>query len=211
MRETTVLALDVVGFSKQVADNPTVTIDVLSARRKRIHSLVLSMSGRVFNEAGDSIVSEFAEADKAALCAVAIQEEMARLNAGSPTERRMMFRAGINYGTVMDADDNVFGDTVNVAARLEAASSPEGVYVSKSAFDKLLSETQNSFAYLGEFSPKNIPNPTAVYMWKSGYQMGRYGASNTEKVVNVETLPGSIAVLLLKNLKVNIIIVVFAR
>ena len=96
MRETTVLALDVVGFSKQVAENPTVTIDVLSARRKRIHSLVLSMSGRVFNEAGDSIVSEFAEADKAALCAVAIQEEMARLNAGSPTERRMMFRAGIN-------------------------------------------------------------------------------------------------------------------
>ena len=200
MRETTILALDVVGFSKQVAENPKVTIDVLSARRKRIHNLVLSMNGRVFNEAGDSIVSEFSEADKAALCAMAIQEEMSRLNAGSPTERRMMFRAGINHGPVMDADDNVFGDTVNVAARLEAASSPEGVYLSKSAFDKLMSETKSSFAYLGELSLKNIPNPTAVYMWKSGYQMGRYGASNTEKVANVETLPGSIAVLLFKNL-----------
>ena len=120
------MALDVVGFSKMMGENPENTVATLSARRKIVHELINNHKGKVFNEAGDSIVSEFTSSEPAAHCAIQIQTEMARLNMGSAAKRKMLFRIGIHHGDVMDADGNVFGDTVNIAARLEAASSPEG-------------------------------------------------------------------------------------
>ncbi len=200
MRKTTVIALDVVNFSKLMSQSPEITVEVLSARRKIIHKLIHKYNGSVFNEAGDSILSEFSESEKAAKCAMDIQVEMARINIGSSPERKMLYRAGINYGDVMDADGNVFGDTVNVAARLEAASSPEGVYISQSAYNNVNEKTAKNFKFLGNLSLKNIPNAVKVHVWTPENQVGRYGVSNTSKVSNTETIPGSLAVLELKNL-----------
>jgi TolB-like protein len=125
---------------------------------------------------------------------------MSRLNMGSVAERKMIFRAGINYGKVMDSDGNVFGDTVNVAARLEAASSPEGVYISQSAYNNLDQELAEKFVYLGALSLKNITSDVEVYVWLPGYQTGRYGSSDTIRVNEADIVPGSLAVLELKNL-----------
>ena len=200
MRKTTVLALDVVNFSKHMAENPENTVEVLSSRRKIIHELIKTNDGSVFNEAGDSIVAEFSSGEMAATCALLIQQEMARINIGSEPERRMLFRAGINFGDVIDSDGNVFGDTVNVAARLEAASSPEGVYISKSAYDNLAPITQDNFQFLGALSLKNIPRKIEVFVWVPSHQTGRYGFSNMDKVSEVEIVPGSLAVLELKNI-----------
>lgn len=200
MRKTTIMALDVVNFSKLMAAFPEATVETLSARRKITHALITDHDGNVFNEAGDSIVSEFKAGEMAAKCAIAIQLEMARLNIGSTPDRKMSFRVGINYGDVMDADGNVFGDTVNIAARLEAASSPEGIYISKSAYNSLGQEIGKSFRLLGDLDLKNIPNKIEVYFWNNVNKAARYSASNTEKVSDAETVPGSLAVLELKNL-----------
>lgn len=200
MRIATILALDVVGFSKMMGENPTATVETLSARRKSIHAIIQKHAGSVFNEAGDSIVAEFSSSDSAAYCAIEIQTDMARINIGSTSDRKMLFRIGINHGEVMDSDGNVFGDTVNVAARLEAASTPEGVYVSKAAFSELSTSAAENFAYLGSIPLKNISSEVEVYLWKAGYQAGRYGASGTDKVNDAEYVPGSLAVLELKNL-----------
>ena len=200
MRETSVMALDVVGFSKLMEENPEITLETLSTRRRIVHEIISSYEGRVFNEAGDSIVSEFPTNQAAAKSAVKIQTEMSRLNMGSVAERKMIFRAGINHGKVMDSDGNVFGDTVNVAARLEAASSPEGVYISQSAYNNLDQELAEKFVYLGALSLKNITSDVEVYVWLPGYQTGRYGSSDTIRVNEADIVPGSLAVLELKNL-----------
>ena len=200
MRETAVMALDVVGFSKLMGDNPEATLETLSARRKIIHDIISTHNGRVFNEAGDSIVAEFPSNQAAATSAIEIQSEMSRLNMGSVAERRMLFRAGVNYGKVLESEGNVFGDTVNVAARLEAASSPEGVYISEIAHKTLDPELSEKFSYLGALSLKNIKYDVEVYVWTPDHQAGRYGSSDTVRVNKASMIPGSLAVLELKNL-----------
>jgi len=200
MRETSVMALDVVGFSKLMGENPEVTLETLSARRKIIHEIIASYDGRVFNEAGDSILSEFPSNQAAAKSAIEIQTEMSRLNMGSVSERKMLFRAGVNYGKVIDTEGNVFGDTVNVAARLEAASSPEGVYISEIAHQTLAPEVAEQFSYLGSLSLKNIKSDVDVYVWTPKHQAGRYGSSDTVRVNEASVMSGSVAVLELKNL-----------
>ena len=200
MRETSVMALDVVGFSKLMGDNPEATLETLSARRKIIHGIISTHNGRVFNEAGDSIVAEFPSNQAAATSAIEIQSEMSRLNMGSVAERRMLFRAGVNYGKVLESEGNVFGDTVNVAARLEAASSPEGVYISEIAHKTLDPELSEKFSYLGALSLKNIKYDVEVYVWTPDHQAGRYGSSDTVRVNEASMIPGSLAVLELKNL-----------
>lgn len=200
MRETAVMALDVVSFSKLMGDNPEATLETLSARRKIIHDIISTHNGRVFNEAGDSIVAEFPSNQAAATSAIEIQSEMSRLNMGSVAERRMLFRAGVNYGKVLESEGNVFGDTVNVAARLEAASSPEGVYISEIAHKTLDPELSEKFSYLGALSLKNIKYDVEVYVWTPDHQAGRYGSSDTVRVNEASMIPGSLAVLELKNL-----------
>ncbi|ERL97160.1 putative integral membrane protein [Rhodobacteraceae bacterium HIMB11] len=200
MRETSVMALDVVGFSKLMGDNAEATLETLSARRKIIHDIISTHNGRVFNEAGDSIVAEFPSNQAAATSAIEIQSEMSRLNMGSVAERRMLFRAGVNYGKVLESEGNVFGDTVNVAARLEAASSPEGVYISEIAHKTLDPELSEKFSYLGALSLKNIKYDVEVYVWTPDHQAGRYGSSDTVRVNEASMIPGSLAVLELKNL-----------
>ena len=132
---STVFALDVVGFSKLMAEDEARTLDNLKKRREFIDTIIEEYEGRIFNTAGDSVLAEFASPVRAAECAVQIQNRSQAMNIMSEDSDKMSFRVGINVGDVMISDENLFGDAVNIAARLEAQALIDGICISQSTFD----------------------------------------------------------------------------
>ena len=132
---STILALDVVDFSKLMASDEDITLSTLRQRRELIDEAIYSLDGRVFGSAGDSVIAEFASPVRAVEAAVNIQAKMQAINENFPEHQRMKFRVGVNIGDVMVSDNNLYGDSVNIAARLEAAAEPEGVCIAKSVFE----------------------------------------------------------------------------
>ena len=132
---STVFALDVVGFSKLMAEDEARTLDNLKKRREFIDTIIEEYEGRIFNTAGDSVLAEFASPVRAAECAVQIQNRSQAMNIISEDNDKMSFRVGINVGDVMISDENLFGDAVNIAARLEAQALIDGICISQSTFD----------------------------------------------------------------------------
>ena len=131
---STVFALDVVGFSKLMAEDEARTLDNLKKRRELIDTIIEEYEGRIFNTAGDSVLAEFASPVRAAECAVQIQNRSQAMNIMSEDNDKMSFRVGINVGDVMISDENLFGDAVNIAARLEAQALVDGICISQSTF-----------------------------------------------------------------------------
>ena len=155
-----IFASDVVGFSKMMANDEHKTLELLHDRREVIDSLIDNNGGKVFGSAGDSLIAEFASPIKATECAVQMQNQMSALNEGIPENDKMVFRVGINVGDVMATKDNLFGDAVNVAARLEAAAKPGGICLSKTMFEMINQKVQISFEDAGHLELKNILNPS---------------------------------------------------
>ena len=122
-----ILAADVAGYSRLMAADDEGTLATLNVRRQVIDELITRHHGRIFTTAGDSVMAEFASPVEAVRCAAAIQQEIERRNADLPEPRRMLFRVGVNLGDVMVGGDNLFGDGVNVAARLEGVAEPGGI------------------------------------------------------------------------------------
>ena len=137
-----IFASDVVGFSKMMANDEHKTLELLHYRREVIDDLIDNNGGKVFGSAGDSLIAEFASPIKATECAVQMQNQMSALNEGIPENNKMVFRVGINVGDVMATKDNLFGDAVNVAARLESAAKPGGICLSKAMFDMINQKVQ---------------------------------------------------------------------
>ena len=135
------------------------TLDLLRQRRQVIDGLIVEHSGSIFGSAGDSVIAEFQSPIKATECAVQMQGKMQAMNEDVPEERQMVFRVGINLGDVMVAQDNLFGDAVNVAARLESAAKPSGICISKSVFDMVSQKIKVSYEDAGELDMKNIEYP----------------------------------------------------
>jgi TolB-like protein len=129
--------------------------------------LIAERDGRVVGTAGDSILAEFPSAVEAARCAVEIQKELAARNAALPQDRRLEFRIGINLGDVMVEGDDLFGDGVNVAARLQALAEPGGIYVSGGIYDQIKGKLPFGADFLGEQTVKNIAEPVRVYRLRS--------------------------------------------
>ena len=121
---TTIFASDVVGFSKMMGLDEVKTLKILKERREAIDKIIEMHDGVIFGSAGDSVIAEFSSPLKAAEAAVATQRSMKIMNKGKDESEQMNFRVGINIGDVMVSDDNLFGDAVNVAARLEAEAKP---------------------------------------------------------------------------------------
>ncbi|MCE3249342.1 MAG: putative adenylate class-3/4/guanylyl cyclase, partial [Geminicoccaceae bacterium] len=132
-----IVAADVAGYSRLMAADEEGTLATLNARRQVIDELIARHHGRIFTTAGDSVMAEFASAVEAVRCAAAIQQEIVRRNADLPEPRRMHFRVGVNLGDVMVGGDNLFGDGVNVAARLESVAEPGGICVSGAVYDQI--------------------------------------------------------------------------
>src|SRR5512145_1025085 len=156
---TTILAADVAGYSRLMGDNEEATLRTLKAYREIIDGLIARHDGRIFGTAGDSVVAEFSSAVEAVRAAISIQEELKVRNAELAEQRQMKFRIGINVGDVMVEGGDLFGDGVNVAARLEGLAQPGGICISGSAFDQVKNKLSIGFENIGPQAVKNIAEP----------------------------------------------------
>jgi adenylate cyclase len=160
---TAILSADVKGYSRLMGEDEEATVLTLTAYRKVISTVVQKHRGRVVDSPGDNVLAEFASVVDAVRGAVEIQEELKVRNAELPENRRMEFRIGINLGDVIHSEDRIYGDGVNVAARVEGLGEPGGICISQSAFDQVKNKLALGYEYLGEHSVKNIDEPVRVY------------------------------------------------
>lgn len=162
-RLAAILAADVAGYSCLMAADEEATLRTLDAYRRTISDLISEHAGRIFGSAGDSVIAEFNSAVLAVRAAVAIQRALHRRNADLPSERRMEFRIGVNLGDVMVDSDNLLGDGVNVAARLEGVADPGGICISGAVRDQIEGKLNFPLTSIGRRSLKNISRPVSVY------------------------------------------------
>ncbi|MFQ5958828.1 MAG: adenylate/guanylate cyclase domain-containing protein, partial [Alphaproteobacteria bacterium] len=162
-RLAAILAADVAGYSRLMDADEEATLRTLKAYREVIDGLVASHRGRVFGAAGDSVIAEFASPVEAVRCAVDIQRSVETSNADLPEDRRMRFRIGVNLGDVMVEGDDLLGDGVNVAARLEGSADAGGICISGGAYDQVRKALDLGYEFLGKHKVKNIAEPVPVY------------------------------------------------
>jgi adenylate cyclase len=160
---TAILCADVHGYSRLMGENEEATLRSLSSHRKIIDGLIEQHRGRFVNSAGDSVLAEFASVINAVQCAVEIQGALKAENANLPSERRMEFRIGVNLGDVMVEGEQIYGDGVNVAARLESLADPGGICISGKVREEIGSKLALGYNDLGPQSVKNIAEPVRVY------------------------------------------------
>jgi adenylate cyclase len=158
-----ILSADVAGYSRLMGLDEARTLAELTEHRQVIDELIGRRGGRIANTAGDSVLAEFPSLVEAVHCAVEIQQAMAARNADVPDERKMLLRIGINVDDVMQKDDDIFGNGVNIAARLQTLASPGGVCISHTARDQLQDKSPFLFEDHGEHSVKNIARPVRVF------------------------------------------------
>ena len=160
---TTILSADVAGYSRLMGADEAGTLASLRACRELLARQIARHRGRVVGQAGDSVLAEFGSVVGAVECAVAIQRELAERNAALPPERRMLFRIGVNLGDVLVDGGDLFGEGVNIAARLQALAEPGGILVSGPVFDQVRRKLTLGFDYLGPQSVKNIADEVPAY------------------------------------------------
>ena len=158
-----ILSADVAGYSRLMGADEAETVKRLTTYRRIMADLIQQHRGRVVDAPGDNLLAEFPSVVDAVQCAVAVQKELQARNAALPEDRRMLFRIGINLGDVIEEEDRLYGDGVNIAARLEALADPGGICVSKTAFDHIESKLPLGYEYLGEQTVKNIAKPVGAY------------------------------------------------
>jgi adenylate cyclase len=162
-RLAAILAADVAGYSRLMGADEVGTLEALKAhRRELIDPAIASHTGRIVKTTGDGMLVEFASAVDAVTCAMAIQEKMVERNAENPGPH-VAFRIGINIGDIIIDGDDIFGDGVNIAARVENECEPGAVYLSANAFEQVRSKTSFTFEDLGERTLKNIDRPVRIY------------------------------------------------
>src|SRR6478672_732780 len=162
-RLAAIVAADVAGYSRLMGLDEVGTARTLREHRKVTDALVAQHGGRIVKTTGDGVLLEFPSVVDAVEYAIAMQEAMAQRNEGVPQDRRMLFRIGINLGDILIEGDDILGDGVNIAARLEGIAEPGGICISSSAYDQVRGRVAVEFADLGEQNLKNIDHPVRVY------------------------------------------------
>jgi class 3 adenylate cyclase len=160
---TAIFSADAVGYSRLMRDDEVATINTLSEYRVLMANLIVQHKGRVIDTPGDNLLSEFWSVVDAVQSAVAIQRELKARNAKLPENRKMLFRIGINIGDVIQEDGRIYGDGVNIAARLEGLAEPGGICISRTAYDQIESKLPFGYEYLGKRTVKNINKPVYAY------------------------------------------------
>ncbi|MCP4630926.1 MAG: NINE protein [bacterium] len=158
-----ILSADVKNYSRLMRDDEAATIRTLKAYREEMSKLIQQHHGRVVDSPGDNLLAEFASVVDGVQAAVAIQKELKALNATLVAGRKMEFRIGINLGDIIEEEDRIYGDGVNIAARLEALADPGGLCISRTAYDQIEDKLPLGYEYLGENIVKNIPKPIHAY------------------------------------------------
>jgi adenylate cyclase len=198
---TAILSADVKGYSRLMGENEAETVKTLTAYRKIMGELIQQHRGRVIDSPGDNILAEFASVVDAVQCAVAAQNEFKARNAELPENRRMEFRVGVNLGDVIEEENRIYGDGVNIAARLESLADPGGICISKTAFDQIETKLPLGYEYLGDQTVKNIAKPVGAYRVLMDPRVTVAGAKYKKTPVPVwprkRVLAGAVAVLIL--------------
>jgi TolB-like protein/class 3 adenylate cyclase/Flp pilus assembly protein TadD len=158
-----ILAADVVGYSRLMGEDEAGTARAVREHREAAAPLIASKGGRIVKTTGDGLLLEFPSVVAAVECAIAIQKLMAECNAKRPEAKRILYRIGVNLGDVLVDDEDILGDGVNIAARLEGVCEPGGVLISGAAFDHVRGRIDADFVDLGEKDLKNIARPVRVY------------------------------------------------
>jgi adenylate cyclase len=158
-----ILCADVKGYSKLMGVDESYTVGALKECRKLFAQSIQNHGGRVVNAPGDSILADFPSVVSAVQCAVEIQNQLADRNAELPDNRKMVFRIGVNLGDVIQSEDAIYGDGVNIAARIEGLAEPGGVSISRTVFNHVQKKLPYGYEYQGEHRVKNITNPIEVY------------------------------------------------
>ena len=158
-----VLSADVKGYSRLMSMDEEATVRMLSSCKQAMGDLIGQYGGRVVDAPGDNLLAEFSSVVDAVQCAVEIQKELKERNAGVPEDRRMEFRIGVNLGDVVEEGEKIFGDGVNIVARVEGLAEPGGVCISGTAYDQVKNRLPFGFKPLGEQVVKNIAEPVRVY------------------------------------------------
>ncbi|MCP5075783.1 MAG: hypothetical protein GY947_21145 [Rhodobacteraceae bacterium] len=164
-RLAAILAADVAGYSRLMGVDEEGTLATLTSYRKRFEKCVGHRGGRVFGSVGDSLMAEFSSPVEAVRCAVEFQNKLEEQNEKRPEDRRMQFRVGVNLGDVMAQGDNLIGDGVNIAARLQALAPSGGICISSQIADQIAGKVDVVFANVGDHELKNISRPVEVWTW----------------------------------------------
>jgi adenylate cyclase len=174
-RLTTVLCADVQGYSRLMGADEAGTLETLRRYRTAIAGLVERHDGRIVNTWGDAVIAEFASVVEAVQCAVEIQQEISSQNSDPSHANQMRFRIGINLGDVMVDGSDIFGDGVNIAARLQELAEPGGIVVSASVYDQVYNKLSLGFDCLGRQQMKNVASVTSYRVTMGGQAVERHG------------------------------------
>ncbi|HEV8390389.1 MAG TPA: adenylate/guanylate cyclase domain-containing protein [Dongiaceae bacterium] len=162
-RLTTILCADVKSYARLMESDETRTIGTLRQYRAAMDSLVERHEGRTINTWGDAVIAEFASVVEAVQCAIEVQRELAGHNRALPEAEQMWFRIGINLGDVMVENDDLYGEGVNIAARLQELAEPGGILISGPVYDLVRNKLSVGFDYLGQQPVKNVTEPVTSY------------------------------------------------
>jgi TolB-like protein/class 3 adenylate cyclase len=165
---TAILSADVKDYSRLMGEDEEATVRTITAHRKVITSVIQKYRGRVVDSPGDNILAEFVSVVDAVQSAVEIQEVIRAKNAELPDEHKMEFRIGINLGDVIQEGERIYGDGVNIAARVEGVADPGGICISGSAYEQIENKLALGYEYIGEHTVKNIVKPIRVYRVPTG-------------------------------------------
>jgi TolB-like protein/class 3 adenylate cyclase len=165
-RLAAILAADVVGYSRLMGEDEAGTARAVREHREAAMPIVASHGGRLVKTMGDGVLLEFPSVVAAVECAIALQNQMGERNIGVPEDKRVLYRIGVNLGDVLIDGDDILGDGVNIAARLESFADPGGICISGSAYDQVFGKIEADFADLGDKLLKNIARPTRVFAWR---------------------------------------------
>jgi class 3 adenylate cyclase len=160
---TAILSADVKGYSRLMGEDEVATVETLKENREVMAAHIQQYHGRVVDAPGDNLLAEFASVVDAAQCAVKIQQAFQARNTALPEARRMEFRIGINLGDVIEDGDRIYGDGINIAARVEGLAEGGGICISGTVYDQIKNKLSLDYDYLGEQAVKNISEPIRVY------------------------------------------------
>jgi adenylate cyclase len=191
-----IFSADVQGYSKLMGDDDEYTVNLITNYREIMEGLIEQHQGRVVDAPGDNILAEFASSLNAVHCAIEIQRRLEAENTKLPDNRRMNFRIGINLGDVLHKDDRIYGNGVNIAARIENLADPGGICISRGVYDQVEGRLAIGFADLGPHTVKNIRKPVRVFKVLLGsHDKGKSVGTTKGKGSNWRSIPVAIIVL----------------
>ncbi len=191
---TAILSADVEGYSRLMGDDEEATVRTLTSYREVMTTLIQQHNGKVLDSPGDNLLAEFVSVVDAVQCAVAVQKEINARNIELAEKRRMQFRIGINLGDVIQEEGRIYGDGVNIAARLEGLAEPGGICISKTAFDHIESKLPYGYEFLGDQTVKNIAKPVGAYRVLMEPRVTVAGEPEKEKRPPMKRIPILVAI-----------------